>query len=201
MLQLAILFTDVIHLFYYTLRWISRSWTTRLKKIKYLYSSHVFYSHTKSILSKELKEARLPTIAEAEEQDEFYSFDISQTSALAKFSPGLPFSKIHLQKDLFEEYKLIASEILHELGEILQKYAEYNIIYPAGIVNLMNYSWHDLIEGASKCATKSSVLKKSTALERDPNAMTQISSFSRDEYHKENHLLKAKKARHVSSGK
>lgn len=160
-----------------------------------------FYSCTKSIISKELKEARLPTIAEAEEQDEFYSFDISRTPSVAKCSPNLPFSKIYLQKGLFQEYKLIASEILHELGEILQKYAEYNIIYPAGIVNLMNYSWHDLTEGAYKCATKSSMLKKNSTLQRDSNAMTQISSFSREEYHKENHLVKAKKDHRVSSGK
>lgn len=157
-----------------------------------------FNSHTESILSKELKEARLTTVAEAEKQDAFYSFDISTTPTVAQFSP--PLSKTHLQKDLFEEYKLIASEILHELGEVLQKYAEYHIIYPEGIVNLVNYSWHDLIEGASKCASKSSGLKKNTALQRDPSAGTQISSFSREEYHKEKHLVKAKKDHDVSSG-
>ncbi|XP_047595773.1 uncharacterized protein C3orf20 homolog isoform X2 [Lutra lutra] len=177
-----------------------KKWKKRECEDHFLYLRHTSgatYSHTKSILSKELKEARLTTVAEAEEQDAFYSFDISTTPTVAQFSP--PLSKIHLQKDLFEEYKLIASEILHELGEILQKYAEYHIIYPEGIVNLMNYSWHDLIEGASKCASKSSGLKKNTALQRDPNAVIQTSSFSREEYHKEKHLVKAKKDHDVSS--
>ncbi|XP_032730144.1 uncharacterized protein C3orf20 homolog [Lontra canadensis] len=177
-----------------------KKWKKRECEDHFLYLRHTSgatYSHTKSILSKELKEARLTTVAEAEEQDVFYSFDISTSPIVAQFSP--PLSKIHLQKDLFEEYKLIASEILHELGEILQKYAEYHIVYPEGIVNLMNYSWHDLTEGAFKCASKSSGLKKNTALQRDPNAVIQISSFSREEYHKEKHLVKAKKDHDVSS--
>ncbi|XP_032202624.1 uncharacterized protein C3orf20 homolog [Mustela erminea] len=177
-----------------------KKWKKREGEDHFLYLRHTSgatYSHTESILSKELKEARLTTVAEAEKQDVFYSFDISTTPTVAQFSP--PLSKTHLQKDLFEEYKLIASEILHELGEVLQKYAEYHIIYPEGIVNLMNYSWHDLIEGASKCASKSSGLKKNTALQRDPSAVTQISSFLREEYHKEKHLVRAKKDHDVSS--
>ncbi|XP_044940754.1 uncharacterized protein C3orf20 homolog isoform X2 [Mustela putorius furo] len=177
-----------------------KKWKKRECEDHFLYLRHTSgatYSHTESILSKELKEKRLTTVAEAEKQDAFYSFDISTTPTVAQFSP--PLSKTHLQKDLFEEYKLIASEILHELGEVLQKYAEYHIIYPEGIVNLMNYSWHDLIEGASKCASKSSGLKKNTALQRDPSSVTQISSFSREEYHKEKHLVKAKKDHDASS--
>ncbi|CAK7306200.1 Uncharacterized protein C3orf20 homolog [Vulpes lagopus] len=61
----------------------------------------------------------------------------------------------------------------------------------------MNYSWHDLIEGAYECATKNSI--KNSALQGDPKAMTQISSYSREEYHKENHLVKVKKDHHVPS--
>eukprot|EP00071_Canis_lupus_P025486 XP_022259043.1 uncharacterized protein C3orf20 homolog isoform X2 [Canis lupus familiaris] len=60
----------------------------------------------------------------------------------------------------------------------------------------MNYSWHDLIEGAYECATKNSI--KNSALQGDPKA-TQISSYSREEYHKENHLVKVKKDHHVPS--
>lgn len=199
MLQLAILFTDIIHPFYYILRWISRSWITELKKIKYLLRlTYVFYSHTNSTVSKEQKEARLSTVSECEKKDEFHSSGISQISGVSKFSSNLRFTKIYRQKNLFEEYKLIAAEILSELGEILQKYAEYNITFPAGIVNLMNYSWHDLIEGVCKCATKN--LKKNDALKRDSKNMTQISTCAREESHKENHLVKAKKDHPVSSG-
>nr|XP_055192325.1 uncharacterized protein LOC129516853 [Nyctereutes procyonoides] len=176
-----------------------KTWKKREHEDHFLhlrYTSGADYKHTKSPISKKLKDARLPTIAEAEEKDEVHSFSISQTPRVAKFSPKLQVSKIYLKKNLLE-YKLLASEILHELGEILQKYAECNHIYPAGIVNLMNYSWHDLIEGAYECATKNSI--KNSALQGDPRAMTQISSYSREEYHKENHLVKVKKDHHVPS--
>ncbi|XP_043418104.1 uncharacterized protein LOC122472518 [Prionailurus bengalensis] len=162
------------------------------------YTSRAIYSHTNSTVSKEQKEARLSTVAECEKKDEFHSSGISQISGVSKFSSNLRFTKIYRQKNLFEEYKLIAAEILSELGEMLQKYAEYNITFPAGIVNLMNYSWHDLIEGVCKCATKN--LKKNNALKRDSKNMTQISTCAREEYHKENHLVKAKKDHPVSSG-
>ncbi|XP_058597713.1 uncharacterized protein C3orf20 homolog isoform X1 [Neofelis nebulosa] len=161
------------------------------------YTSRAIYSRTNSTVSKEQKEARLSTVSECEKKDEFHSSGISQISGVSKFSSNLRFTKIYRQKNLFEEYKLIAAEILSELGEILQKYAEYNITFPAGIVNLMNYSWHDLIEGVCKCATKN--LKKNNALKRDSKNMTQISTCAREEYHKENHLVKAKKDHPVSS--
>lgn len=56
----------------------------------------------------------------------------------------------------------------------MQKYAEYNVTSPAEIVTLVNYSWHDLIESAYKCATKNSMLKKHNALQRDSNSMTKL---------------------------
>lgn len=110
----------------------------------------------------------------SEEKDEFHSSGISQTLGVSKFATNLKFSKIYLQKSLFEESKLTGAEILDELGETLQKYAEYNVASPAEIVTLVNYSWHDLIESAYKCATKNSMLKKHNALQRDSNSMTKL---------------------------
>lgn len=79
--------------------------------------------------------------------------------------------------------------------------------FPVGVVNLVNYSWHDLTEGAYKYASKNSISKKHNALQRDLNATTivdlkgdKISSSSK-ECHKENHLVKAKKHHHVVSSK
>lgn len=144
------------------------------------------------------KEERLSTEA-APEKYAFYSFAISQTPVIPKFPTGLKFSKIYLQKSLFEEYKLTATEILCELGETLQKYAEYNIAFPVGTVNLVNYSWHDLIEGAYRCPTRKSMLKKHNALQSNRDYTTtidKISSCSNKECHKDNHPAKIKKVHH-----
>lgn len=84
------------------------------------------------------------------------------------------FSKLQMQKSLFEEYKLTAAEILYELEEILQKYAVYNITFPVGIVNLVDYSWHDLTADAYKYATKNPMLKKHRAFQDDTSIMTMI---------------------------
>lgn len=92
------------------------------------------YRHTKSARSKELEKARISTVAESEEKDESNSFGISQTPSVSKLSTNLKFSKLHLQEALFEEYRLTAAEILYEPGETLQKYAEYNITFPVGIL-------------------------------------------------------------------
>ena len=150
------------------------------------------------------KEERLSTEA-VPEKYAFYSFAISQTPVIPKFPTGLKFSKIYLQKSLFEECKLTAAEILCELGETLQNYADYNITFPVGTANLVNYSWHDLIEGAYKCPTKKSMLKKHNALQSDCDYMTtidKISSCSSKECHKDNHLGKIKKDHHhIASSK
>ena len=126
-----------------------------------------FYSPTRSIF-KELEKAKLSTVAESGEKDEFISFGVSQTSSVSMLSTNLKFSKLQLQKSLFEEYRLTAAEILYELEEILQKYAVYNITFPVGIVNLVDYSWHDLTADAYKYATKNPMLKKCSALKMIP---------------------------------
>ena len=96
----------------------------------------VFYSPTRSIF-KELEKARLSTVAESRKKDEFISLGVSKTSSVSMLSTNFKFSKLQLQKSLFEEYKVTAAEILFEL-EILEKYAVYNITFPVGIVNLVD---------------------------------------------------------------
>ncbi|CAM4470413.1 unnamed protein product [Caretta caretta] len=80
-------------------------------------------------------------------------------SSLCKTSSEVPSSKPsqmpsilpadeEIQPSLLDEYKYMAPTILHELGEILQLFASYDIIFPQGIVNLLNDSWKELTEGA-----------------------------------------------------
>ncbi|XP_037369747.1 uncharacterized protein C3orf20-like isoform X2 [Talpa occidentalis] len=158
------------------------------------------YSHTENTKSKELE--ALSTITIPEENYESHSSGISPFYSVSKFSPHLKSAKICLQKRLLEEYKLTASEILNELAEILQKYVEYNITFPVGIVNLINYSWSELTEGAYKCETKAPRLKKHSILQKESTSMPiadlkeyQVPSSSMEEYHKENKLVQTK---HVS---
>ncbi|MXQ85981.1 hypothetical protein E5288_WYG010180 [Bos mutus] len=165
------------------------------------------YNPTRSIF-KELEKAKLSTVAESGEKDEFISFGVSQTSSVSMLSTNLKFSKLQLQKSLFEEYKLTAAEILYELEEVLQKYAVYNITFPVGIVNLVDYSWHDLTSDAYKYATKNPMLKKCSALKDDTSIMTmidlkgyKINSCSREECHKRNCLVKVKEDHHDAASK
>ncbi|XP_049740068.1 uncharacterized protein LOC126075892 [Elephas maximus indicus] len=125
-----------------------------------------------------------------------------ESSSVLKFSTALQFSKKYLQKHILEEYKLISSKILSELGKMLQKYAEYNMTLPVGIVNLINYNWEDLTEGAynKNYESKDLMLKQDKALQRDSKSVTvvdskgyKITSYSREECHKENHLAIAEK--------
>ncbi|XP_032654504.2 uncharacterized protein LOC116835626 [Chelonoidis abingdonii] len=80
-------------------------------------------------------------------------------ASLFKTSSEVPSSKLsqvpsvlpadeEIQPSLLDEYKYMTPTILHELGEILQLFASYDIIFPQGIVNLLNYSWKELTEGA-----------------------------------------------------
>lgn len=48
----------------------------------------------------------------------------------------------------FDDYKYVAPTLLYELGKLLQFFSQYEIIFPQGVVNVLNYSWQELIEGA-----------------------------------------------------
>ncbi|KAM4676027.1 uncharacterized protein O3C94_008669 [Discoglossus pictus] len=48
----------------------------------------------------------------------------------------------------FDEYKYAAPTLLHDLGKLLQFFSQYEVIFPQGLVNVLNYSWKELIEGA-----------------------------------------------------
>ncbi|XP_058165225.1 uncharacterized protein [Dasypus novemcinctus] len=161
-----------------------------------------------SIDSKGL--ASLSTIATSFEKVELHSFSSSQSSSSTKRPTTFKFSQKGLKKKLFKEYKFIAPEILYELGETLQKYAEGNITFPMGIANLVNYSWKDLTEGSykKKCTFKNPVLKQSKALQKDPKSKTivdlngyKITNYSRKKWYKRNHLNKGEKENHVGMSK
>ncbi|ELK34914.1 Ubiquitin carboxyl-terminal hydrolase 44 [Myotis davidii] len=155
------------------------------------------FSPTESFNSKEVdEEPSLSIVAASKKQYAFQPFAISPTPVVSKLSAKLTFSKIQMQKSLLEEYKGIAAELLCELGETLHLYAEYNIAFPVGIVNLVNYSWHDLIEEANKYETKMSMLKKQDALQSNSSCMIvdKISNYP-IECHKEN-LMKTKRDHH-----
>ncbi|XP_070266952.1 uncharacterized protein [Myotis yumanensis] len=67
-----------------------------------------------------------------------------------------------------------------------------------GIVNLVNYSWHDLIEEANKYETKMSMWKKQDALQSSSSTIIvdKISNYPRTERHEENLLMKTKRDWH-----
>ncbi|KAG8578047.1 hypothetical protein GDO81_010368 [Engystomops pustulosus] len=48
----------------------------------------------------------------------------------------------------FDDYKYVAPTLLYELGKLLHFFSQYEIVFPQGLVNVLNYSWQELIEGA-----------------------------------------------------
>ncbi|XP_075061433.1 uncharacterized protein LOC142150088 [Mixophyes fleayi] len=48
----------------------------------------------------------------------------------------------------FDDYKYVAPTLLYELGKLLHLFSQFEIIFPQGVVNVLNYSWQELIEGA-----------------------------------------------------
>ncbi|XP_069813402.1 uncharacterized protein [Dendropsophus ebraccatus] len=49
----------------------------------------------------------------------------------------------------FEDYKYVAPALLYELGKLLHFFSQYEIVFPQGLVNVLNYNWQELIEGAT----------------------------------------------------
>ncbi|XP_056430286.1 uncharacterized protein C3orf20 homolog [Hyla sarda] len=64
----------------------------------------------------------------------------------------------------FEDYKYVAPTLLYELGKLLHFFSQYEIVFPQGLVNVLNYSWQELIEGAiyPKKQCQSQTSKKTT---------------------------------------
>ncbi|XP_012877389.1 PREDICTED: uncharacterized protein LOC105989752 [Dipodomys ordii] len=160
------------------------------------------YGHKKK-KSKEQKLTRVGTVALIKEKDKSHSLGFSESPRVLSLSPSPKLSKMYLQKNLLEEYKLTAPEILYELGKTLQKYAEYQMTFPVGIENLMNYSWQDFTED-----TTPTTPEQDKALHGDSSSSTiidsnnfKISNNPKEELHKENHLVKAKKGLHVVPSK
>ncbi|KAM5171472.1 uncharacterized protein C3orf20 homolog [Mantella aurantiaca] len=48
----------------------------------------------------------------------------------------------------FDDYKYVAPTLLYELGKLLHFFSQYEIIFPQGVVNVLNYSWQELTEVA-----------------------------------------------------
>ncbi|KAM9311671.1 uncharacterized protein C3orf20-like [Gastrophryne carolinensis] len=48
----------------------------------------------------------------------------------------------------FDDYKYVAPTLLYELGKLLHFFSQYEIVFPQGVVNVLNYSWRELTEGA-----------------------------------------------------
>ncbi|KAM4881792.1 uncharacterized protein C3orf20-like isoform 2-T2 [Thomomys bottae] len=133
----------------------------------------------------------MSTIILTEEKDDSHSLGFSE-------SPNPEFSKTYLQNSLVEEYKLTAPEILYELGKTLQKYVEYKMTFPVEIANLINYSWQDLAEDTYKCVSTPTTLEQDKALQGDSSTIidfnnVKISNNPKEEFLKENHLVKVKK--------
>ncbi|XP_053320317.1 uncharacterized protein LOC128491946 [Spea bombifrons] len=65
----------------------------------------------------------------------------------------------------FEDYKYVAPTLLYELGKLLHFFSQYEIIFPQGVINILYYSWKELIEGAvyNKKHCQSQPSKKGTA--------------------------------------
>ncbi|XP_006154949.2 uncharacterized protein C3orf20 homolog [Tupaia chinensis] len=183
--------------------WRRRMCTNLFSHLEYY--SRAKYSHRKKRKSKGLKKITLTTTATSEKEGA-RSLSISKSPDVFKLSPNIKFSKVHSRINLFEKCKLIAPEILYELEETLQKYAQCNIPFPVGLVNFLNYSWQDLTEGAYNYVSKDPLLEEGKALKRKSNSMAlanlkerKISNHLRREYHAENHLVKPKKDHHVPS--
>ncbi|XP_072257372.1 uncharacterized protein [Pyxicephalus adspersus] len=63
----------------------------------------------------------------------------------------------------FDEYKYVAPTLLYELGKLLNFFSQYEIIFPQGVVNVLNYSWQELIEGTVYTKKNCQSSKKMTA--------------------------------------
>uniref|UniRef100_A0A8C5Q1S9 FAM194 C-terminal domain-containing protein n=1 Tax=Leptobrachium leishanense TaxID=445787 RepID=A0A8C5Q1S9_9ANUR len=65
---------------------------------------------------------------------------------------GQKASHIHLDDDQFmspfDDYKYVAPTLLQELGKLLFFFSQFDLIFPQGVVNVLNYTWKELIEGA-----------------------------------------------------
>ncbi|KYO36211.1 uncharacterized protein LOC102568548 [Alligator mississippiensis] len=61
------------------------------------------------------------------------------------------------QLSQLDEYRYTVLTMLQELAEILHFFTSYEIIFPQGLINVLNYSWRELSEGAdySKWCRKS----------------------------------------------
>ncbi|XP_015862414.2 uncharacterized protein C3orf20-like isoform X4 [Peromyscus maniculatus bairdii] len=158
--------------------------------------------------STEPKEAQENIVALPEKEDKSHTLIISEPPSIPKFPLNSKFSKTSLYKTLFEEYKLIASEVLYELEKTLKRYAKNGMAFPGGLINLMTYSWLDLIEDFHENESPKKTLERDRDLGGGPSSMS-IISFKECKVHpdakehpqEEHQLVKARKISHGAHNK
>ncbi|XP_060051549.1 uncharacterized protein LOC132539533 [Erinaceus europaeus] len=151
-------------------------------------------SHRKSTKYEVGEEARESVVTTAEDEDDSYAY--SHILSVSRMSGSLKITKTCQQGYLFKEHKLMAAELLRDLGEMFQTYADYNFTFPVGVANLVSYSWYDLTEGSTVAAVRKSTLKIKDAMKRDYNSISLVSCNTRvtagESYSEENYLMKVK---------
>lgn len=86
-----------------------------------------------------------------------------------------------LQPTSLDQYKSIAVSVLQELEDMLNHFSKQKMIVPLGILNILNYSWKDLIEGAwcNKKSFQELVYKNVNSSRRQaPEMSSRLSSAS-----------------------
>ncbi|MEJ1277096.1 hypothetical protein NN561_008008 [Cricetulus griseus] len=118
---------------------------------------------------------------------------ISEPPSTPKFPLDSKFSKSYLHKTLFEEYKLIASEILYELEKTLKRYAHNGMDFPVGLINLMTYSWQDLTEDSDKSISSVKMLEQDWSLGGINIKQCKINPDAKEHPPESNQLVKSRK--------
>ncbi|CAO2581446.1 hypothetical protein LEMLEM_LOCUS1933, partial [Lemmus lemmus] len=133
---------------------------------------------------------------------------VSEPPSTTKCPSESKFSKTYLHKTLFEEYKLIASEILNELEKTLKMYAQDGTAFPVGLLNLMTYSWQDLIEDYFKDEPPKEMVGRDRNSGGGPTSMTilkfkegKVNPDAKEHPQEESQLVKASKCSRVELNK
>nr|XP_048274704.1 uncharacterized protein LOC125389993 isoform X2 [Myodes glareolus]XP_048274705.1 uncharacterized protein LOC125389993 isoform X2 [Myodes glareolus] len=138
------------------------------------------------------------------EEDKSSTLILSEPPSTHKSPLDSQFSKTYLYKTLFEEYKVIASEILYELEKTLKKYAQDGTAFPVGLLNLMTYSWQDLIEDSFKDEPPNNTPGQDGDVGGGPTSMTtfkckegKVNPDAKEHLQEESQLVKAEKRSQV----
>ncbi|KAL6074958.1 hypothetical protein STEG23_031648 [Scotinomys teguina] len=150
--------------------------------------------------SREPKVTQKSTVALPEQEDQSHLLITSEPPSTSKFPLKSKFSKMNLRKTLFGEYKFITSEILCELETMLKRCAKNGMDFPGGVLNLMTYSWQELIEDCYKNTSPKTVVKRDRDMVEGPSSgiitnfqECQVNPEAKTYCREENQPIKAKK--------